>query len=358
MNHTPAFFIYLRTVRKLLFPFSLIYWLLTSVRNYFYDKAWLRTFEFDFPIILFGNISTGGTGKTPHIEYLIRELKKDYKIATLSRGYKRKLKGYALATELSLVEDIGDEPKQFKQKFPEVEVAVSENRVNGVYYLLNDEPDVNVILMDDGFQHRRITAGLQIILTAYQHLFSDDMILPAGNLREPSSAKKRAHIVIVSKCPPGLNESEKNTIAQKLNLGRDQHLFFTTIAYGDMQPLFQDQQKTIFGKNDSYVLITGIADPKELKKYVAAKCNLIRSVSFSDHHYFTTGDISRMGRETKYILTTEKDAMRLMEQKHAILHAGLSVFTVPAEVKFLFNGDTAFSQLVREYILRYKPYNN
>ena len=339
-------------------PFSLIWWLIISIRNFFYDKGWLKSFEFDFPIILVGNISTGGTGKTPHIEYLIRLLKQNYKVATLSRGYKRKLKGYALSTELSLVEDIGDEPKQFKQKFPDIEVAVSENRVNGVYYLLNDEPATQVILMDDGFQHRRIKPGLQIILTEYSNLFSDDLILPAGNLREPKSGKKRADIIIVSKCPATITESEKNKIEQKLNLISGQHLFFTSLEFEPIKPLFEDQQKTELLKGDKAVLITGIADAKLLKSYLKNNCELIRSVSFPDHHYFSVQDIGRMGRESKTIISTEKDAMRLMEQKEEILKNGLSVFIVPVSVRFLFNGEITFNQLITAYINRYQTNNN
>ena len=345
-------------MRKLLFPFSLIWWLIISIRNFFYDKGWLKSFEFDFPIILVGNIGTGGTGKTPHIEYLIRMLKQNYKVATLSRGYKRKLKGYALSTELSLVEDIGDEPKQFKQKFPAIEVAVSENRVNGVYYLLNDEPATQVILMDDGFQHRRIKPGLQIILTEYSNLFSDDLILPAGNLREPQSGKKRADIIIVSKCPATITESEKNNIEQKLNLRSGKHLFFTTFEFQPIKPLFDDQQKKELLKGDKAVLITGIADATLLKTYLKNHCELIRSVSFRDHHYFSIQDIGRMGRESKTIVSTEKDAMRLMEQIEEIHKNGLSVFIVPVSVRFLFNGEITFNHLITTYIKRYQTNNN
>lgn len=341
-----------------MFPFSLIWWLIISIRNFFYDKGWLRSFEFDFPIILVGNISTGGTGKTPHIEYLIRLLTTKYKVATLSRGYRRKLKGYALSTELSLVEDIGDEPKQFKQKFPEVEVAVSENRVNGVYYLLNDEPDVQVILMDDGFQHRRIKPGMQIILTDYHHLFTNDFILPAGNLREPASSKKRAGIIIVSKCPPEITETERNKIAEKIKIEAHQHLFFTGLFFEALQPLFGNQIKTKLSSDDEAVLITGIANAELLKTYLQSNCKLIRAVSFRDHHYFSAPDIRRMGQETKTIITTEKDAMRLMEQEEEILKNGLSIFVIPVSIRFLFGGEHQFNELVTSYINSYQSSDN
>ncbi len=344
-------------MRKILFPFSIIWWLIISIRNFFYDKGWLKSFEFDFPIVLVGNISTGGTGKTPHVEFLIRMLQQKFKVATLSRGYKRTLKGYALSTELSLVEDIGDEPKQFKQKFPDVEVAVSENRVNGVYYLLNDEPDVQVIIMDDGFQHRRIKPGLQILLTEYNHLFTDDFILPAGNLREPKSAKKRAQIIIVTKCPESISEADKKNIEKKIKLLPGQHLFFTCLEFENVKPLFPVQQKTELLKNDKAVLITGIADPSLLKNHLAKTCDLIRAVSFRDHHYYSVQDIQRMGRETKTIVSTEKDGMRLMEQEEEILKNGLSIFIVPVAVRFLFGGEKAFMDLVTAYIGTYQATN-
>lgn len=341
-------------MRILLLPFAWIYGALILIRNYFYDKGWLRSFEFDFPVILVGNLSTGGTGKTPHVEYLLRLLMPDYKVATLSRGYKRKMKGYGLATELSLVEDIGDEPKLYKQKYPDAEVAVSEKRVIGIYYLLNDEPDVKVVILDDGMQHRRLKAGFQILLTQYNKLFTEDHMLPAGNLREPSSGKKRAHVIIVTKCPESLSSSEKNNIKEKIDPRENQKVFFTTQQYGNLYPLFDDQKiKNVTTEQDA-IMVTGIAGNKEMEVYLNKNFKTIKNISFSDHHYFTDDNIKfiQLRSEGKIIITTEKDAMRLMEKKETILQHGLSIFVLPIEIKFLEDKEV-FSDKVINYIKSY-----
>lgn len=337
-------------------PFALIYGGLILLRNFFYDKGWLRSFEFDFPIILVGNISSGGTGKTPHVEYLIRLLRQNFKVATLSRGYKRQMPGYGLATELSLVEDIGDESKLYKQKYTDVEVAVNENRVQGVYYLLNDEPDVRVILMDDGFQHRRIKPGLNIILTAYHDLYIDDNLLPAGNLREPAVGIKRAHIIIVTKCPSEMNEIDRGKIINKIKLKKSQNLFFSTLKYGNLYPLFPEQAIINLVGNHEVLLVTGIAENKTLHKYLQPLFPDIVKMSFRDHHYFTEKDLINMSKLLKsdtIIITTEKDAMRLMEKKEIILDQKLSIFVLPVEVQLLHD-DERFSALVFDYINQYE----
>jgi len=344
-------------MRLVLLPFGLIYGLITSIRNFFYNKGWLRSFEFDFPIVLVGNLSAGGTGKTPHVEYLIKALQDQYKVATLSRGYKRTMKGYGLATELSLVEDIGDEPKLYKHKFPKTEVAVSENRVTGVYYLLNDEPETRVILMDDGFQHRRIKAGFNIILTTWQKPYFDDYLLPAGNLREYASGVNRAQVVIVSKCPATLTNDQRLRYKSQLNLKHNQHVFFTHLAYGLLYPLFIQQPAIQVKANEEVILLTGIAANRQLKTYVAERYGKVHVAAFADHHYFTPKDFSRLVSSfpaTKIIITTEKDAMRLMEQKEAIIQAGFSIFVIPVHVQFL-GDEEACLNLIYDYIEKYPP---
>ena len=341
-------------MRILLLPFAWIYGALILIRNFFYDKGWLRSFEFDFPVIMVGNLSTGGTGKTPHVEYLLRLLMPDYKVATLSRGYKRKMKGYGLATELSLVEDIGDEPKLYKQKYPDAEVAVSEKRVIGIYYLLNDEPDVKVVILDDGMQHRRLKAGLQILLTQYDKLFTDDHMLPAGNLREPASGKKRARIIIVTKCPETLALSEKNEIKDKIHPAQNQMVFFTTQQYGNLYPLFNDQKIKTIENKESALMVTGIAGDKEMKNYLSTKFSTLKNISFGDHHYYTDDNIKfmQLRAEGKIIITTEKDAMRLMEKKETIIKQDLSIFVLPIEIKFLGEKEVFADQILR-YINSY-----
>ncbi len=344
-------------MRLLLLPFGLIYGLITSIRNFFYNKGWLRSFEFDFPIILVGNLSAGGTGKTPHVEYLIKALQDHYKVATLSRGYKRTMKGYGLATDLSLVEDIGDEPKLYKHKYPKTEVAVSENRVTGVYYLLNDEPETRVILMDDGFQHRRIKAGFNIILTTWQQPYFSDYMLPAGNLRESASGKKRGQVVIVTKCPADLTNDQRLRFKSQLNLENNQPVFFTQLAYGILYPLFIDQPVIQVQPADEVILLTGIAANKQLKQWVGERYKKVHVASFADHHYYTQNDLARLLTSfptAKSIITTEKDAMRLMEQKDAIIKAGFSIFVLPVDVRFL-GDEEAFLNLIHDYIEKYPP---
>lgn len=344
-------------MRLLLLPFSLIYGFVTIIRNFFYTKGWLRSFEFDFPIILVGNLSAGGTGKTPHVEYLIKVLQDQFKVATLSRGYGRSLKGYGLATELSLVEDIGDEPKLYKQKYPKTEVAVSENRVTGVYYLLNDEPDVQLIVMDDGFQHRRIKAGLNIILTTWQKPYFKDYLLPAGNLREISAGKKRAQVVIVTKCPPDLSNDDRIRLKAGLKLSPNQHVFFTCFEYGITYPLFIVQPTVALNPQDKVILLTGIAGNNQLNAWVSKKYKEVHVAAFSDHHYFTEKDFARLTSgfpDTKNIITTEKDAMRLMEQKEMILSLGYSVFVLPVDVRFL-GEEEQFLNLVYDFVEQYPP---
>jgi tetraacyldisaccharide 4'-kinase len=343
-------------MRLILLPFGWLFGFFIRIRNIFYDKGWMRSFHFDFPIILVGNLSAGGTGKTPHVEYLIKALQHQYKVATLSRGYRRTMKGYGLATELSLVEDIGDEPKLYKQKYPATEVAVSENRVTGVYYLLNDEPDVQVIVMDDGFQHRRITAGFNILLTTWQQPWFKDHMLPAGNLREPIAGKKRAQAVIVTKCPDNLSNDQRVRFAAQLGL-EQQPVFFTGLQYGNLYPLFIEQPDVTSPLKKAVILLTGIAGNKQLKTWAHDNFSEVSIASFGDHHYFTAADFKRVASSfpsVKTIITTEKDAMRLSEQKEMLLATGFSIFVLPVEVKFSAD-EHRFLDLIHNYIISNPP---
>lgn len=344
-------------MRKLLLPLSYIYLAFTGLRNFFYDRGWLRSFEFDFPVILIGNLSTGGTGKTPHIEYLIRLLKEKYKVATLSRGYKRNTNGFILSANAPLVEDIGDEPKLLKYKYPNIEVAVCENRVTGVYSILQYENDVQVILLDDGFQHRRITAGLKIILTAYDNLFCDDVVLPAGNLRESQKGKYRAEIIIVSKCPAGMQKREASEIRTRLNLIPFQQLFFTSLQYKNIFPLFDEQnEKEIHAQK--CLLVSGIANNKHIVEHVKQNFLHVETLTFPDHHYFIDIDLEKIkntAQQNTVLITTEKDAVRLIEAKEKILELGLSFFVLPVEVVFLFEASKLFDENILQYIRKSIP---
>ena len=296
-------------LRKILFPLAFLYWLITFIRNWLYDKGILKSHSFDIPIIAVGNLSVGGTGKTPQIEYLIRLLSENYKVAVLSRGYKRSTEGFILADEKATATSIGDEPFQFYSKFPNIQVAVDANRKNGIEKLvqLQDKPDV--ILLDDAFQHRKVKAGFYILLTAYDDLFCDDYILPFGNLREPSSGKKRADMIIVTKCPKDLSELAQQKIAKKLKV--KQSVYFTTIEYDDY--VFGNDTQLLVSdiQSESKLLVAGIAKPKLFFDFLKNETD--ETLVFPDHHHFSKQDCEQILAKAngRKISTTEKDFVRL-----------------------------------------------
>lgn len=300
-------------LRKLLFPFAVLYGFITGIRNLLYDMGISKSYSFEIPVIAVGNLSVGGTGKTPQIEYLIRLLSDNYKIATLSRGYKRKSEGFVLANENTNAEILGDEPYQFFQKFTEIQVAVDANRKNGIEQLLSQNEKPEIILLDDAFQHRKAKAGFYIVLTSYDDLFYNDFILPTGNLRESRKGANRADIIIVTKCPPNISAKEQESIKQKIRyyLNENQPIFFSYIAYDDH---FYSEKEQIKIDNFQFVdklVVAGIAKPEPFFAYLQAvkKSTMV----FPDHHHFTEKDIQTIletanGRK---IVTTEKDFVRL-----------------------------------------------
>ena len=296
-------------LRKILFPLAFLYWLITFIRNWLYDKGIFKSSSFNIPIIAVGNLSVGGTGKTPQIEYLIRLLSEKYKVAVLSRGYKRTTEGFILADEKATASSIGDEPFQFYSKFPNIQVAVDANRKNGIVNLLQLPKKPDVILLDDAFQHRKVKAGFYILLTAYDDLFCDDYILPFGNLREPSSGKKRADMIIVTKCPNDLSEIAQLKIREKLNV--KQQVFFTTIQYDDY--VFGNDSQLLVSeiKSESKVLVAGIAKPKLFFDFLKSEKD--DTLVFPDHHHFSKQDCEQILAKAngRKIITTEKDFVRL-----------------------------------------------
>lgn len=296
-------------LRKILFPLAFLYWLITFIRNWLYDKGIFKSSSFDIPIIAVGNLSVGGTGKTPQIEYLIRLLSDNYKVAVLSRGYKRTTEGFFMADENATASSIGDEPFQFYSKFPNIQVAVDANRKNGIENLLQLPNKPDVILLDDAFQHRKVKAGFYILLTAYDDLFCDDFILPFGNLREPSSGKKRADMIIVTKCPKDLSELAHQKIREKLKV--KQQVFFTTIQYDDY--VFGNECKLFVSEiqSESKVLVAGIAKPKLFFDFLKNEND--ETVVFPDHHHFSKQDCEQILAKAngRKIITTEKDFVRL-----------------------------------------------
>ena len=298
-------------LRKILFPFAILYGLITSIRNFLFDKGILKSYSFDLPILAVGNLSVGGTGKTPQIEYLIRLLSDKFKIATLSRGYKRQSEGFILADVNSNAAILGDEPFQFFQKFPNIQVAVDANRKNGIEQLLVQQEKPEVILLDDAFQHRKVKAGFYILLTSYGDLYSDDFILPTGNLRESRSGAQRANIIIITKCPYNLSLDEQKEIKNKLKLSTSQELYFTYIDYDDC--IYSENRKIKVDEIKSLdkVLVAGIAKPEPFFDYLQKEND--SCLAFPDHHNFTDKDILEIENvaQNNIIITTEKDYVRL-----------------------------------------------
>ena len=296
-------------LRKILFPIAFLYWLITFIRNIFYDFGIFKSYLFDIPIIAVGNLSVGGTGKTPQIEYLIRLLSDNYKVAVLSRGYKRSTEGFVLADENATAASIGDEPFQFYSKFPNIQVAVDANRKNGIENLLQLPNKPEIILLDDAYQHRKVKAGFYILLTAFDDLFCNDFILPFGNLREPSSGKKRADMIIVTKCPKDLSEIAQQKIIDKLKV--NQEIYFSTIQYDEY--VFGNENKVLVSelKTENKLLVAGIANPKLFFDFL--KNDTDETLVFPDHHSFSTQDCNQVLAKAngRKIITTEKDFVRL-----------------------------------------------
>ena len=331
-------------LRKLLYPFSLLYHGVTEVRNKLYDTGIFKSTQYNLPVIAVGNLNMGGTGKSPMIEYLIESLGENYKVASLSRGYKRESEGFQLVEISDSAKKSGDEPLQFKNKYPDAIVAVDANRREGIEELLKYSPDV--ILLDDAFQHRKVKAGLYILLTAYDDLYVDDLILPAGNLRESSTGAERAQIVIVTKCPADLETSEMNSIRKKINPSSDQSLFFSSIKYADHIISANEKMilKDLEASDSEFVLVTGIANPAPLIAFLASKNIELKHHKFPDHHNFTFKEIDQLKKASK-ILTTEKDYMRLKDKLPLE-----KLYYLPIEIEFLDNRKEEFDRKITKYV--------
>ncbi len=351
MNLTLIFFhskdkiLYIRAMiffRKILFPFSVLYALVTAIRNFLYDKNLLTSHVYPLPIIAVGNLSVGGTGKSPQIEYLIRLLSNEYRVAVLSRGYKRKSKGFVLADENASAETLGDEPYQFYRKFQNIQVAVDANRNRGIQQLISQAQKPDVILLDDAFQHRKVKAGLYILLTAYGDLFCDDFVLPTGNLREPRSGAHRAQIVVVTKCPADLSAQQKQNIRHRL--GVQVSVFFSQIAYDDEVLSEAKSLKVNELRSVPKLLVAGIAKPAPFFAYLQHENDVV--LEFADHHDFTSEDIQKIKKQTmnRVIVTTEKDYVRLWP--HC---SDMAMYYLPIRTSFLSEA-ARFDQLILDYV--------
>jgi len=344
-------------LRILLLPFSLIYGLIIGVRNYLFDIGMLKSFEFKLPVISVGNLSAGGTGKTPHVEYLIRLLKDHYKIAVVSRGYLRKTKGYILAEKESTSSMIGDEPMQYINKFDNLLVAVDENRKNGIQKLISDHTELKAIILDDAYQHRYVKPGLSILLTDFHSLYSNDFLLPVGRLRESKKGARRADIIVITKTDPVFSPLSRRDVLEKLNPLPHQKVFFSFVTYGLPVPLFSELPPLRYNLINTIVLFAGIANPYPLEQYLKRLCSELVTCHFNDHHQFTEKDILTV-KETfndqfsrrKVLITTEKDAMRLREPSISHFLKGFPIYYIPIEISFHFKEKEKFDKLIIDFI--------
>lgn len=367
----------LKSIRILLFPFSLVYALIVTIRNWLFDKGILRSSAFSLPIICVGNLAVGGTGKSPMVEWLIRLLKDQYPIAVLSRGYKRKTRGYALANASTTALDIGDEPMQFHSKFPDVTIAVGEERIVAIPQLLHDRPATRAIILDDAFQHRTVRAGLNVLLTDYSNLFTRDWWLPSGDLRDAPSSYRRAGIIVVTKCPAELSEEQRHAIVTEIGPREHQQVFFSTIRYGQPYHITQGigpvaargygettvAQTTLIDNTIEVLLVTGIANPAPLKQWLDQHSRTYYEIAYGDHHIFTIDDLRSITRrfgsiqaEKKIILTTEKDAVRLIKFRQEL--EGLPFYVLPIAPGFLFGDEPRFTDLIVTFIKEFNAISN
>ena len=342
-------------------PLSWLYGAGVWLRNALFDSGLLKEKAFDRPVICVGNITVGGTGKTPHTEMLLRLLLPEHRVAVLSRGYKRQTRGFRLATPQSTMQEIGDEPWQMKQKFKNAIVAVDARRQRGIERLLSDPQtaDVEAIVLDDAFQHRYVQAGMNILLTDYHRLITDDYLLPAGRLREPLSAKERASVVIVTKCPADITPIGYRIIRKALNLKPFQHLFFSTFRYGHLRRLFTETpgQEEELTPDTHVLLLTGITSPQQMLMDLQRTTRHITPLSFPDHHKFTQQDVQRieeaftaMHGSKRLIITTEKDASRLQYVEILSPVIRRHLYVQPIEVEILCGQQEEFEQLIKDFV--------
>ena len=346
-------------INEWLLPLSWLYGLGVKFRNMLFEIGILHSESFDVPVISVGNITVGGTGKTPHVEYLIELLKDKAKVAVLSRGYKRRTRGFVIADDNATAKTIGDEPLQMKRKYgDDITVAVDRKRCHGIRQLTSDEDGIDVILLDDAFQHRYVQPGVNILLVDYHRLIIYDKLLPAGRLREPLSGKNRADIVIVTKCPHDLKPMEFRVITKAMNLYPFQRLFFTCLEYRNITPVFGSGEQSLdsIGKDCHILLLTGIASPQQMIEDLSPRCPHITPLTFGDHHTFTSSDVARINNEfaalphPKMIITTEKDATRLIAVEGLSEEVRGAMFALPVKIRFMLGQEESFNEKIIGYV--------
>ncbi len=347
--------------RILLSPFSLLYGLGIALRNSLYGTKLLRSISFSVPVISVGNLSIGGAGKTPHIEYLIELLRPYINVAVLSRGYKRKSKGFKIVNAQDQVRDAGDEPLQYRRKYQDIAVAVSESRATGIPELIKYFPAAQCVLLDDAFQHRSVQPGLNILLTEYDLPFTEDYLLPVGRLRENRSGAQRADVIVVSKCPETIAPELREAMTQAIDPQGHQLVLFSKYSYFSPYAIFNPSERISLEEDTAVLLLCAIAASEYLESYVSEQVSEVITYKFEDHHYFTDRDLSTLQRsfenrveKNKIILTTEKDAVRLWEHRSFIQHHHLPVYVLPIKVDFLDQDGVIFDKLAKDYLLNMK----
>lgn len=347
-------------INEWMLPLSWLYGIVVRLRNQLFEFGILKSRSFNVPVISVGNITVGGSGKTPHVEYLINLLKDKMQIAVLSRGYKRKSHGYILAGKDTHMRDIGDEPYQMKKKFKDIHVAVDKNRCHGIDRIIQSEETKNtdVILLDDAYQHRYVKPGINILLVDYHRLIIYDKLLPAGRLREPQSEKSRADIVIITKCPKALKPLEYRVIIKAMNLYPYQKLYFTTLEYDYLKPVYCGEKRRLdsIRKDENILLLTGIASPKQMIYDLKPYSENITPLTYPDHHMFTKKDIERINNEfakmspPKMIITTEKDNSRLFGMEGLSDDVRHNIYVLPINIKFMLEQEKDFNNKIIGYV--------
>ncbi len=348
-------------IRILLLPFSLLFGLGVSIRDFLYRQKVLLSVHFDIPVISVGNLTVGGAGKTPHIEYLIRLLMPYLNVSTLSRGYRRKTVGHQIVQYWSKADQVGDEPLMFKRKYPEIFATVNENRALGIPEMLQHAPQTQVVLLDDAFQHRGVKPGLNILLTEFRRPFTRDFLLPSGRLREWKSAYRRADVIIVSKCPDDLHDDDREKMLAEIKPFPHQQVYFSSYRYLRPYYALNANYPVDLQEDMSVLLVSAIANSDYLQDYLETRVGTVRVREYEDHHYFTEDDLTEIEQQfelmpggKKIILTTEKDAMRLELHRERLAQNRLPYFVLPVEVFFHGQDGQRFDKLVKEFLLNFK----
>ncbi len=341
-------------------PLALLYGIGVASRNALYQIGFLKGTRFNIPVISVGNLTMGGAGKTPHVEYLAGWLSQYIDVSILSRGYKRKTRGFLSVTIHHQVEEVGDEVIQYRRKFPEVGIYVSESRVLGIPKIIASRPQTQTILLDDGYQHRAVTPALNILLTEYDKPFTKDQLLPIGRLREWRRGYQRANVIIISKCPSDLTTDQRAALVRSIKPKAHQRLFFSRYLYGQPYHMFYPSMKATLHQNQEILVISGIARTNYLLQYLEEKVAVVKSVEYEDHHFFTNYEVAQLKKQfdalsgsQKIIITTQKDATRLERHRVYIHQEKLPIYVLPVYVTF-DDEESEFRNYVQNFLLQFK----